>query len=101
MVGIHIVDEFTGATEWPNRDGRFNLADSGAIRISKFKGVRNVARHHCLELEDCSLFRTRIRLVPVQVAVQQDTLQCSGFLCFTFSNIHSYLRCYFKIFNCK
>ena len=29
MVGIHIVDAFTGATEWPNRDGRFNLANFG------------------------------------------------------------------------
>ena len=25
--GIHIVEEFGSATEWPNRDGRFDLSD--------------------------------------------------------------------------
>ena len=38
MVGIHIVDEFTGATEWPNRDGCFNLADFGRDSYIKVQG---------------------------------------------------------------
>ena len=27
VTGIHIVEEFGSSTEWPNRDGRFDLAD--------------------------------------------------------------------------
>ena len=39
-VGIHLVEEFSGATEWPNRDGRFDLSDFGRDSSLRVEGRR-------------------------------------------------------------
>lgn len=37
-MGIHIVDEFSGSTEWPNKDGRFDLSDFRRDSYMKVEG---------------------------------------------------------------
>ena len=38
MAGIHIVEEFSGSTEWPNKDGRFDLSDFRRETYLKVEG---------------------------------------------------------------
>ena len=42
--GIHIVEEFGSATEWPNRDGRFDLSDFR--KDTTLKVQRNRSHQH-------------------------------------------------------
>lgn len=40
LTGIHIVDEFSGNTEWPNKEGRFDLSDFRKESFLKVEGQR-------------------------------------------------------------
>ncbi|CAB3995196.1 Hypothetical predicted protein [Paramuricea clavata] len=43
---IHIVDEFSGAIEWPNRDGCFDLADFGHesyMKVQLLRGLQSLS----------------------------------------------------------